>query len=127
MNPAYVQTVIRAADVPFPESFAIVTAYNPNGIEQDEALNLEADQALEQLLKKKRFDYFRCSGEAPKGTWKEYGWGIDCDKAMGISLGMQFTQEAIFWIDSDVLYLIHLPDLSEMNLGSFSTRVHPLT
>lgn len=123
MNLNYVQTLIRSVASEFPKQFAIVTAYNPNGLERDTSLNLEADQEFEAILSNQGYRHFRCSGEAPDGTFKELGWGIECSKAQGIVFAQQYAQEAIFWIEDDQLYLLDIGSLEEMELGSFSERV----
>ena len=119
MNPEY-QNVYFAADTnEHPTRFAIVTAYNPDGITIEKAQNHIADQELSNEIAALGWSSFRVTGMSSDATHQEPGWGINCSEKEGINLGKQFKQEAIFWVSDDRITLINVTTLKKIDLGQF--------
>ena len=72
------QVVFRAA-VPmdgWPDHFAIVTAYNPDGLSAEPAVNAGADAMLRAALEKMDLKHFRLTGGSRDEAHQEPGWGF---------------------------------------------------
>lgn len=84
---------------------AIISAYNPCSQLQSNEKNLAAHESLKNYLG--RHSYFRIEGlnTDPTDRWPTeksfFVPGLDLDIAK--SLGQQFNQNAIVWIDSDAI------------------------
>lgn len=119
----YCEAKFATEQVDFPHSFAIVTAYNPEG----ENYTIAENESFNALLKEEisnRFDantpFFKITGQSECGSHKEPGWGIACSLEEAASLGRLFKQEAIFWISNhDYLYLVDLKTNDQIHLGEF--------
>ncbi|WKE64827.1 DUF3293 domain-containing protein [Gallaecimonas kandeliae] len=106
-------------------SFAIVTAYNPRGKALCEAANHYRDQRLEAELK--------ATGQHPQPLWgcspdfqhREKSWALVMPKEQAVQLGWRLEQNAIYYVEHDVLYLVPclMEDQEESRLGLFSERL----
>ena len=99
---SYSQAVFVTEQTHLPESFVVVTAYNPNGVKHTHRDNRYFNTQLEAEIKKRLGTgpcFFEITGQSICGSHKELGWGIDCSVAEGLELGALFKQEAIFWIN----------------------------
>lgn len=108
MNPAYRHARFRA-ELPhhgLPESFAIVTACNPDGITIPAAENEKRTAAFQKQLTKLGLEHFPVTGFAEKPPHEEPGFGIDCDLQQAYALGNAFVQEAIFWVNRGRVSLV---------------------
>src|SRR5207249_7095173 len=89
-----------------PLRFAIVTANNPDGNTQSRAANEAADAALLHAIVRAGLIHFRVTGGSADFSHAEPGFGIALDDpSRAVSLGREFRQEAIFWIEGDTVYL----------------------
>ncbi|MGC4017098.1 MAG: DUF3293 domain-containing protein [Luteolibacter sp.] len=78
--PEYFQTVFRAEPPPggWPDSFAVVTAFNPRRNPQASAEeNAHADLELHRELAARGLQPFRVTGASPDLLHQEPGWGFD--------------------------------------------------
>jgi len=108
MNPAYYQARFRA-ELPhygLPESFAIITACNPDGKPSPEKKNAGHTRRLQKELARLAFDHFPVTGYDPGSSHAESGFGVVCDATTGISLGDSFHQEAVFHVHRGEVALI---------------------
>lgn len=84
---------------------ALVTAFNPLGVQRSLQENLSADAALQLVLLKQGLPLFPTIASDPAGTWPdEPGWlvlGLSHEHAMDI--GRQFNQNAILWAEADAV------------------------
>ena len=121
---AYREAKFATEQVDFPHSFAIITAYNPEGEDHTIAEN----ESFNALLKEEifnRFDantpFFKITGHSECGSHEEPGWGIDCSLDEAIELGVLFKQEAIFWINEDSrLYLVDVKTHHQEYISTFN-------
>ena len=108
MNPAYTQVRFRAI-VPhgeLPESFGIVTAWNPDGMIQEGELNAAANDDLRASLDFSGLKYFAVTGGSPDFSHFEPGFGILADKATILEIGRRYRQEAVFWVEGGTVHVV---------------------
>ena len=105
-------------------SFAIISGQNPAGQVTHTLFNQLLDKKLQQRLQQLGCPYRSVIGAAPDYSFQEKSWLVFCDKALGIALAEEFTQNAIYWVERNELYLV--PVLlagQEEYLGSFASRL----
>lgn len=90
MNPAYLLTVFQFIPESKPDSFWVITAFNPDGITRDITKNNAADSKLHEELTKAGLAPFRIIGMSPDASHAEPGWGIATDEITALSLGVRF-------------------------------------
>lgn len=108
MNPAYRHARFRA-ELPhggLPESFAVVTACNPNGEVGSSSENHERTEGFRQHLAELGYSPFPVTGYDAKSPHKEAGFGITCDRATAYGMGSTLQQEAVFWVERGQVHLI---------------------
>jgi hypothetical protein len=94
----------------FPACFAIVTAYNPGRVLTMEE-NRAADVRLQSRLRELELASFPVEGGALDASHREPGWGIPMDSPdQGIALGCEFGQDAVFWVEKGVVWLLSCLD-----------------
>ncbi len=133
MNPAYADVRFRA-ELPkggLPERFCIVTAWNPDGITTDAASNAAATARLIAIVQAESLSHFPVTGGSPDSTHAEPGFGMMVDQARVLSLGREFRQEAVFWIDRGTVHLCPCSAAPPQVIGPWSelatgTAAHPL-
>ena len=127
MNPAVFKQahfLIDPAIEDLPDSFGIVTACNPDGVEVGSAENLRLDRELGSLLSSSDVKHFRVTGGSRDMTHAEPGYGCLVDRERIVELGRKWNQEAVFWVEGDNLFLIPCATRQEFELlGSFRERV----
>lgn len=127
LPPEYETTVFRleGAPDPLPGSFAIVTAWNPGGVEVDENLNTIADQQLLAELKRRAVMHFRATGGSPPDLagHHESGWAVVIPKEAAVELGRDQGQLGIWWIEDGNLILIDCTTGEEFRVAKFSERI----
>lgn len=103
---------------------AIISAQNPAGQPAHPQLNLRRDKELQAWLNKYRLPYRSVIGSSPDLSFQEKSWLVVCDKTQAITLARQFEQNAIYWVEQGVLYLVPvLLTEQEVCLGSFEERL----
>lgn len=110
MNPAYRQARFRA-ELPhggLPESFAVITACNPDGKTISDAENRRRTGEFRQQLIQHGHDHFPVTGYDDNSPHEEAGFGIVCDDATACRFGDELRQEAIFQVTRGEVSLVHL-------------------
>lgn len=108
MNPAYRQVRFQA-ELPheaLPETFGIVTAWNPDGIEAPPAANASAHAELQTSLATAAILHFPVTGGSPDFSHAEAGLGIVARAADCVALCHRFCQEAIFRVTRGDVHLV---------------------
>lgn len=109
-----------AADI----NFAIISAQNPAGLLTSPEFNLLLDKQLQAHLQQIGAPYRSVIGAAPDFSVQEKSWMVLCEKAQAIALARVFTQNAIYWIEQNKLYLVPvLLQQPEEYLGVFQSRM----
>jgi len=64
------------------------------------------------------------TGCSPDSRHAEAGYGIVIDRDRAVSLGWEFQQEAILWMEDNGLFLIICAGGDAVSLGDWESRVH---
>ena len=106
VNPEYKNTVLHFIPEGKPSEFWVITAWNPDGNDASTAENKSRDQQLRQILEARGLRHFRVIGTSADENHGEPGWGIATDEDTAIELGREFSQEALFHVQGDEVYLV---------------------
>ncbi len=109
-----------------PESFAMITAWNPMDHGKSREENQRADEALRRSLELRQLPYIRITGCSPDLSHREPGWGVPMGKEDALKLAKRFNQRAIWWVEGDDLSLVGCSGGGEMRVDSFRSRIRPL-
>lgn len=125
LPPEYLSTVFIVDDPPdpLPTAFAIVTAWNPEGVTADEAANRRADDVLHRELVELGLAPIRVTGCSPDLSHREPGWAVVISKVEAIALGRRHRQLAVWWIQDEELILVDCATGEENRVASFSERI----
>ena len=109
----------------FPETFGIVTAWNPDGVSQSAGVNAQSDMDLKRALFSEGFTPIRITGCSPDFKHAEPGWLIEAGKEEVAQWGRRYNQDAVFWIEMDTIYLVPCEEGSAetTSVGVFSSRL----
>lgn len=127
LHPAYFETFFEQAedwDIS-PANFAIITAYSTTGVSWTARRNEAADMKLEHTLRQREKWMHRLTGYSPRTWHAEPGWAVEMDFDTACDIGRMFLQDAIYYVDSDTLYVSLCGDeRQKVEVGKFSNRVH---
>lgn len=125
LPPEYFSTVflLEQPPDPLPRTFAIVTAWNAEGVTIDDAANEIADHVLRRELLDLGLPHFRVTGCSPDLTHREPGWAVAISKVEAIGLGRRHRQLAVWRIKDDELILIDCATAKEERIARFSERI----
>ncbi len=118
------QSALQPTD--FHRDFAIISARNPEGNQQSDQLNQQAEQGMQQWLIRNGNEYCRIFGCSPTLDYVEPSFLVYMlDKENAVELALLFRQNALFWVSDDRLSLVPCDTLSntEVDLGVFSKRL----
>ncbi len=128
MNPDYLKTRFRFSAPPegLPESFAVITACNPDGVPISADENVARTETFRNQLAECGHRFFPVTGFDPDSPHHEAGFGVVCEKSTALAFGRQWEQEAIFWVENGVVLLVSCSDSVEVvEIGAWSSRVDP--
>ena len=113
------QAVFRSAPLPadWPADFAIITAYDPDGLPTTAELNRAADEALESELRAAGYRLNRITGGSVDGVHLEPGWGVPIGLPGAVEYGRRYRQLAVFYIQGGGLKLVDCADGASEDLG----------
>ena len=113
------QAVFRCAPLPpgWPADFAIITAYDPDGLPTTAELNRAADEALESDLRAAGYRLHRITGGSVDGVHLEPGWGVPIGLPGAVEYGRRYRQLAVFCVQGGVLSLVDCADGASEDLG----------
>jgi len=122
---AYLKTIFIVEDLNAgwnDASFAIITAWNPDGTACDDETNQKADEGLRNVLRLHATcqKIERITGASPDRSHREPGWaafGLSLEEALAI--GKQFRQEAIYWVEKGDCDVVSCTDNSRKRLDEF--------
>jgi hypothetical protein len=118
------QSALQSTD--FHRDFAIISARNPEGRQQSDQLNQQAEQGMQQWLIRNGYENCRIFGCSPTLDYVEPSFLVYMlGKENAVELAILFRQNALFWVSDDRLYLVPCDALSntEVDLGVFSKRL----
>ncbi|MFZ9991404.1 MAG: DUF3293 domain-containing protein [Opitutales bacterium] len=113
------QAVFRCAPLPadWPADFAIITAYDPDGLPTSAELNRAADEALEAELRAAGYRLHRVTGGSADGAHLEPGWGVPIGLPGAVEYGRRYRQLAVFYIQDGGLGLVDCAEGASEDLG----------
>ena len=113
------QAVFRYEPLPadWSADFAIITAYDPDGLPATPEANLAADLALEAELRAAGYRLHRITGGSADGVHLEPGWGVPIGLPGVVEFGRRYRQVAIFAVRAGRLALVDCEDGSAEDLG----------
>ena len=113
------QAVFRLEPLPadWPADFAIITAYDLDGLPKAPERNLEADTALEAELRAAGYRLHRITGGSADGVHLEPGWGVPIGLPGAVEFGRRYRQVAVFAVRAGRLALVDCEDGSAEDLG----------
>ena len=128
LKPEFSDTVFNGPEPEegWPESFAVVTACNPEGVNADDAANAAANEELESAIRDAGLSYSPMTGGASDGSHIEPSFLVRCDLETALVLGRRFNQEAVFWIEAGRLHLVACEGGTRKELGAWQDRLRQL-
>jgi hypothetical protein len=124
LDPGYSQTVFIATQPVngWPESWGIITAYNPPGVARSLAENEAANAQLQSTLAE--WTHFPVTGASPDLSHREPGYGVEAPLMRLLELGRRFDQAAIFWVKRGVVFLYPCqPTSPPVRIGKWHDRL----
>jgi hypothetical protein len=125
MNEKYFDTVFLDATPTdqFPETFAIVTAFNPMDqiLSHDE--NLKRNQQLLDILTSNGHYGGTIIGSAQDLSHQEPSLLASTSRSEALEIGIRFGQRAIFWVSGDELEIIESSTGITHSAGAFRKRI----
>jgi hypothetical protein len=108
----------------WPNEFTIITAYATTGEHWSKQQNKAADSALEGKLKE-HFDWVkRVTGYSPQTGHSEPGWAVNSDWPKACDLGVQFKQDAIYYVSKNILTVSYCDERrKKVYVGKFLERL----
>jgi hypothetical protein len=123
----YLETIFVAKPPipePWPEFFAIVTAYNPLRQGLDEEADRAATIRLRKLISRLGFKCHRVTGMSADLKHREPGFAIwGCDLPAALQLAREFAQNAIYWIENGRLDVVSCTTGERQYVGLWSDRL----
>jgi hypothetical protein len=106
------QAVFRFTPLPadWPADFAIITAYDPDGLPTTAEQNQSADTALEAELRSAGYRLHRITGGSADGVHLEPGWGVPIGLPGAVEFGRRYRQVAVFVVQGGVVSLVDCAD-----------------
>lgn len=126
MEPAYfeVRFLVEEPLPEWPDAFAIITAHATTGEAWTREENEAADRRLHEALVRRSPFLVRITGYSPTTGHAEPGWAAVLSFDEACDLGMQFRQDALFWVSGDDLDVTHCDVRRALiSVGSFRQRV----
>jgi hypothetical protein len=127
MQPAYFETHFRtdATIASWPDQFAIVTGFATTDEVWSDERNHEADQRLHRHLNDAGFKPIRLTGFSPVTGHAEASWAVPMDWQAACNLGLDFLQDAVYWVDGDSLWITYCDHRRDLvRVGNFRERLH---
>ncbi|HQZ29952.1 MAG: DUF3293 domain-containing protein [Verrucomicrobiales bacterium] len=105
LHDAYFVTHFRCPELPesWPDEFAVITAYATTGESWTAEENEEADRHLKEALEATALSPIRITGYSPDTGHSEPGWAVALPLEAACDLGVQFKQDAIYWVSGNQL------------------------
>lgn len=125
INPHYFDVIFKEIKVSYqyPQTFAIITAWNPKDVILPEQENQKRNRCLQKTIKKTMVLGTKIIGASADLQHQELSLIIEGALQDLINLAQKFEQNAIFWVQGDSLELISCNSLKHFKLGSFRERI----
>jgi hypothetical protein len=108
----------------WPNAFAVITAYNPLGQGLDEEADKAATVRLRKAISRLGLKRHRVTGVSADMKHREPGFAIwGCDLQAALSLGREFAQNAIYWVEKGRLDVVSCSTGEREYVGLWSERL----
>jgi hypothetical protein len=87
-------------------SFAVITAFDPGGMNLQPDENAERARGLEKRLPEIGYDFALVDACSPNGEHCERSVAVRMAKSDAIALAVEFQQVAIFWFDGERFWIV---------------------
>jgi len=127
LSPFYFETHFSHSDEinHWPDQFAIITAYATTGEVWTDEQNTQADLKLAEKLGGLSDWLIRLTGYSPDTHHKEEGWAVCIDWDKACDIGLEFKQDAIYYVSKNTLTVSYCDERREhVQVGEFSERTH---
>ncbi len=128
MHPAYFGTRFRVDNLPdrWPAQFVILSAWATTGQQWTQEQNEAADHGLARWLVDHGWWHHRVIGYSPRTGHAEPSWAFPLPLDEACELGLQFQQDALYYVDGDELYVTHCDQRRSLqSVGLFRQRIDP--
>lgn len=99
-----------AIDWPYSGAVAIVTAWNPAGVQRPLEINRAANAELRDYLAGKGLEPVEVTGSSPDGSWREDSFLVACEGSALTHIGHLFGQLAVFEVDETTVRVVRCSD-----------------
>ena len=123
MNPVYTETFFQTEATRLPKSFAILTAWNPQGKHASQEKNQENNNRLLRELQSRNLSHFPIWTRSKTGSCGEACLGIDCSETEALELAKHFDQEAIFYIEDGKVILVGCQEDLREEIATWESRL----
>ena len=101
----------EAEPLPADAPLFVMTAFNPQGVERDEATNDADEAALEHDLAAAGLAYWQAKGRSPDDSWSEPGVAVaGLDRGQACEYGERYGQLAIYELTDDEVHVVRCFD-----------------
>jgi hypothetical protein len=108
----------------WPDAFAVVTACNPFGHGIDAEADQSATTRLRKTISRLGLKRHRVTGVSADGKHREHGFAVwECDLQAALSLGREFAQNAIYWVEDGRLDVVSCSTGEREHVGLWSERL----
>ena len=89
----------------------VLTAYNPQGVEREQARNEADEEQLERELAASGVTFWPANGWSRDASWSEPGVALSgCGRAVACELGRRYGQLAVYELTADTVHVVRCAD-----------------
>ena len=89
----------------------VMTAYNPGGVDRDDAVNEVSERALEHELASDDVTFWSANGRSRDVSWSEPGVAVAMiDRPRACAYGRRYGQLAIYELTADEVHVVRCDD-----------------
>jgi hypothetical protein len=108
-----------ADSLPADAPIFVMTAYNPGGVDRDQARNVAGEEALERDLALGGATIWAAIGRSPDASWSEPGVAVaDLDRSEACSYGRRYGQLAVYELTEDAVHVVRCLDGEVVRTGA---------
>jgi hypothetical protein len=108
----------------WPVSFVIITAWQTTGSRWLMSVNQQSDRRMLDWLRGSGRWLIRLTGYSPVTGHAEPGWAVDLPLRVGLRLGQEFRQDAVYWVQLDELSIVRCASpWRQQRVGAFRERL----
>ena len=112
----------NADPLPAVPSIFVMTAYNPGGLERDDALNEVSERALERDLSSDGVTFWPAIGTSPDASWSEPGVAVaGLDRTRACAYGRRYGQLAVYELTAEEVHVVRCDDATIVRSGARRT------